>query len=88
MEQGQELQKKAEQALNKIASAQLLLEALAEQADIEEIHQAIHHLCEAYDLLSDWLNPSHAEEDSAFNALGPDFIQALMEQMIHNGNKE
>ena len=40
---------KTEQALNKIASAQLLLEAI----DDVDFSEAISHLCQAYDLISE-----------------------------------
>ena len=65
---------KAEQSLNKIASAQLLLEAI-DDADFSE---AISHLCQAYDLISE----PKPQEDSVLESLGPDLLRAFMEQMI------
>ncbi len=73
---------KAEQSLNKIASAQLLLEAI-DDADFSE---AISHLCQAYDLISALTDPK-PERDSVLEGLGPDLIRALMEQMIDQGNE-
>ena len=68
---------KAEQSLNKIAAAQLLLEAI-DDADFSE---AISHLCQAYDLISELTEPK-PQEDSVLESLGPDLLRAFMEQMI------
>lgn len=68
---------KAEQALNKIAAAQLLLEAI-DDADFSE---AVTHLCQAYDLISEQTEPK-PEQDTVLESLGPDLLRAFMEQMI------
>ena len=73
---------KAEQALNKIASAQLLLEAI-DDVDFSEV---ISHLCQAYDLISELIEPK-PEHDNVLEGLGPDLLRAFMEQMIDK-NKE
>ena len=70
---------KTEQALNKIASAQLLLEAI----DDVDFSEAISHLCQAYDLISEMSEPK-PQEDSMLERLGPDLLRAFMEQMIDN----
>ena len=78
-----ESMQKAEQALNKIASAQLLLEGI-EDGGFEE---AIECLCRAYDLISDKTNPQQ-EQDSVLEGLGPDLLKAFMESMINKAKDE
>ncbi|MBP1581523.1 MAG: hypothetical protein J6A26_03910 [Oscillospiraceae bacterium] len=74
---------KAEQALNKIAAAQLMLETI-EDADFSE---AIDHLCQAYDLISAITDPK-TEQEPLLDALGPELLKALMEQMIDKSKEE
>ena len=74
---------KAEQALNKIASAQLLLEAI----DDSEFGEAIEALCRAYDIISDRVSPPQPQ-NGVMEGLGPEFLKALMEQMIDKAKNE
>ncbi len=78
-----ESMQKAEQALNKIASAQLLLEAV-EDADCSE---AIDCLCRAYDLISELVEPQ-PEHDALLEGLGPDLLKTFMEAMIDKSTKQ
>ena len=78
-----ESMQKAEQALNKIASAQLLLEAV-EDADCSE---AIACLGRAYDLISELVEPA-PEQDSVLEGLGPDLLKVFMESMIDKSKRE
>lgn len=74
---------KAEQALNKIASAQLLLEAV----ENEDFAEAISHLCKAYDLISEKAEPKQ-ENDPVLEGLGPELLKAFMESMIDKSKGE
>lgn len=74
---------KTEQALNKIASAQLLLE-MVDDADLSE---AIACLCRAYDLISELTDPA-PQEDPLLEGLGPDLLKAFMQSMIDKSKNE
>ena len=74
---------KAEQALNKIASAQLLLEAI----DDVDFSEAIAHLCKAYDLISEQAEPKQ-EQDPVLEGLGPDLLKVFMESMIDKSKNQ
>lgn len=78
-----ESMQKAEQALNKIASAQLLLEGIED----DSFEEAIQCLCRAYDLISEKTEPQQ-EQDPVLEGLGTDLLKAFMESMINKGKDE